>query len=372
MDYSACKIGYVVADLKRVGPTNQTLNIIRYSGAIRNCVVITLFDEPADTRIQDYRDLGISVVCLHLTRKNILIKGVPALARILKDLKVDLVHSWGTFADITSYYTCKKTAIPHMITLRNFPVEEMTTRMNYLLGILVAKFDLHILKNCKHVVCCSKSIKKKMEDAYHWSHLHSIQNGVDVNTFRQQNRQLIRTELGVTENELIFIATGSMIPRKHIPETIDAFLASKTNFPKKLWLLGDGNLLEQYKKEYAQNPDIVFWGKQSDVSRYLSAADVFISSSESEGMPNAVLEALACNLPVYLSDIPQHMEVFDFIPGCGKYYPLGNSDKLAALINETNIAEIAEMQKKAGYLFNSPFTMKNMGLKYAEYYKTIM
>ena len=102
------KIAYVVADLKRVGPTNQTLNIIRFSGAIKNCIVFTLFDESEDTLINEYYNHGIKVVCLHLSRKTALFTGVSLLSQKLKEYEVDFVHSWGTFADIISHYTCKK------------------------------------------------------------------------------------------------------------------------------------------------------------------------------------------------------------------------------------------------------------------------
>ena len=98
-----CRISYVVADLKRIGPTNQTLNIIRYTGAIDNCVVISLFEESEDTQIEDYLNLGIKVVCLHLSRKNVLFKGAKVLVTVLREECVELVHSWGTFADIVTY-----------------------------------------------------------------------------------------------------------------------------------------------------------------------------------------------------------------------------------------------------------------------------
>ena len=48
------KIAYVLSDLKMVGPTNQTFNIINNSKYKNECVVITLFDEPNDTMIEKY------------------------------------------------------------------------------------------------------------------------------------------------------------------------------------------------------------------------------------------------------------------------------------------------------------------------------
>ena len=371
MNHDNCKIGYVVADLKRIGPTNQTLNIIRYSGAIQNCVVITLFKESDDTQIKEYLDLGIKVECLHLSRKSVFFNGASKLCQKLKDLKIDIVHSWGTFADITAHYACKKLDMMHIITLRCFPIEDMTTRMNYVVGRVLAEFDLHILKNSKHVVACSNSIKQKMESTYSWAKLDAIQNGVDFNKFQKRDKSDVRKGLGINKDTIVFISMGSMIPRKRIEETADAFIAAKKDYPAVLWFLGDGMLLADMKKKYSNYADIIFWGKQSDVVSYLSAADIFVSSSESEGMPNAVLEAIACGLPVFLSDIPQHLEVFDSISGCGKAYELGNINGLTELIELLTGDEILRMHEATQKLSTSDFTMEKMGKKYAVYYDSI-
>ena len=252
MNYAKHKVIYVVGDLKQIGPTNQTLNIIRFSESIRNCLVITLFEESEDTQINDYIGYGIKVECLHLSRKMALVIGVKRLREKLRECNGSIIHSWGTIADILTHYACKKLSVKHVITLRNFPIEEMTTRMNKNVGLAVAKFDLHILKNCKHVITCSKSIKMKMENSYHWKHLTSIQNGVDFTKFHRENRESARRELGV-KDEIVFIATGSMIPRKRIDETADSFILAKKHVPMQLWFLGDGNLLDQMKKKYSSH-----------------------------------------------------------------------------------------------------------------------
>ena len=365
------KIAYVVADLKRVGPTNQTLNIIRFSGAIKNCIVFTLFDEGEDTLINEYFNHGIKVICLHLSRKTALFTGVTVLSQKLKEYKVDFVHSWGTFADIISHYTCKKLGMKHVITLRNFPVEDMTTRMPYILGYFLALFDLHILKETRYVICCSKSIKKKMEESYGWTHLHSIQNGVDFTKFEALNRFLARQSLNVNNDDFIIISTGSIIPRKRIDETIEAFSTATLRKNTTLWLLGEGNLFDELKKKYKENKNIFFLGKKENVVEYLSAADIFVSSSESEGMPNAVLEAISCNLPVILSDIPQHLEVLEEVTNCGMVYELGNKKQLAETFSGLTDERIMEMKRNTANLKNSNFTMENMGKKYEQFYRKI-
>lgn len=372
MDYSKHKIVYVVADLKRIGPTNQTLNIIRYSGAIQNCVVISLFEESEDTQIQDYIDCGIEVVCLKLSRKTALLSGANKLCTTLEDLKPSVVHSWGTFGDILTYYASKRMNVQHMVTLRNFPVEEMTTRMNYVLGMGVAHLDLHVLKHCKHVVACSYAIKNKMEATYGWKHIDCIQNGVDFNRFHSFDKGEMRKKLGFARDDLIFIATGSIIPRKRIDETAESFIRAGFAPNIKLIFLGDGNLLPGLREKYKDHQNIFFLGKKQNVAEYLSAADVFVSSSESEGMPNAVLEALACNLPVLLSDIPQHIEVLETVGECGVSYPLGNVLALCDTFRSMSEENKEKYNTNAQRIRESKLTMESMGSLYMDYYAKVI
>lgn len=366
------KIAYVVANLKQIGPTNQTLNIIKYSGSISNCIVITLFNETKDSMIQEYKKNNINVLCLNLNKKNVFLKGIFKLRKCLLDNNIKLVHSWGTIADIISYYSCKNIKLKHIITLRNFPVEEMTSRMNKYLGLAVANINLYILKKCKYVIACSKSIEMKMKDTYDWKHIKSIQNGVDCKKFNPRNKSEIREELKINQRDTIYISAGSFIPRKRIEETIQAFIRSKDIGFKQLWFIGEGVLFKSISEKYKDYPMIRFWGKQKDVSYFLSAADIFVSSSESEGLPNAVIESIACGLPVFLSDIPQHMEILNELPLCGYSYRLGEIKELQMLFENVDYNQILQMKSYCSMIKDSNLTAENMGRKYEQYYESIL
>ena len=366
------KIAYVVANLKQIGPTNQTLNIIMHSGMKDKCIVITLFKETEDTLIEEYIKNNINVICLNLNRKTFFLSGIKKLNIYLKRNNITVVHSWGTIADMVSYYSCKKLKLKHIITLRNFPVEDLTTRMNKFLGLIIAKLNLYILGKSKYVVACSNSIKKKMQDTYNYNHIMSIQNGVDLDKYSSLNKQQVRNELSIASDETIYISTGSFIPRKRIEETIKAFINLKDLKKKQLWFIGEGILFEKIKEKYSDYPEIKFLGKQKNVTYFLSASDVFVSSSESEGLPNAVLEAIACDTPVFLSDIPQHKEILKELDKCGEEYTLGNINELKQLFENITDKEIEEMSINCSSIKKSNLTMEMMGKKYGEYYESIL
>lgn len=103
----------------------------------------------------------------------------------------------------------------------------------------------------------------------------------------------------------------------------------------------------------------------------MSASDIYISSSKSEGLPNGVLEAMACGLPLLLSDIPQHMEIFSINASIGYSYQLGNikdlSNKIDLILN-SNLIEMGESSYKT---LQENLTAEIMSKNYQKLYKQL-
>ncbi len=360
------KIMYVVSDLKRVGPSNQTLNIIKNLPIKNECIVITLFKEPKDSMIEEYIKNNIEIKCLNLNRFTFVFRGKKFLHENILNLKVKIVHSYGIKPD----YICKKsisnTNATHVITLRNFPKEDIFSRMNLFSAILAYKVHKKVLLNTKYVVACSNSIKEKMKLEYKKDNIVAIQNGVDTEKFTKvdlNTKNSLRKKYNFNLNQKIFISTSSFIPRKRIEETIEAFLNSNVK-NKILLLLGTGSEYQRIYNKYSKNKDVVFVGKTDKVCEYLQLADIFVSSSESEGLPNGVIEAISTGLPVILSDIPQHKEILNEVNNCGVCYELGNTNNLKSKMEE-NYSFEPDITK-------SNLTMNNMSKKYYDYYMKIL
>lgn len=371
MVMSLKKICFLLADLRNVGPTRQTLNIIKYSGAKDSCVVLTLFEEPTESLVGLYYENNIKVECLHLSRKTFVVNAVNRIAKFCEKEKIEIIHSYGVKPDVVAYLTAKKKGIKHIITLRNFPVEDLSGRMNPWIGKFIAHIHLYVLKRCKYLIACSETIARKMRNSYGVD-IRAIQNGVDTELFQAQGNVLRKDLLKQYQIEgikKIFICTNSFIPRKHNGEIAEAFVGAKLQNALLLFL-GNGPLLDELKKKYKVFSNILFIGKQKDVSAYLRSADVFVSASDSEGLPNAVIESLACGCPVVLSDISQHREILDEVPDCGRLFPLHDVDSLSlimqkCLLDQINFSDVALSVNK------SPFTMKRMGLSYKLYYEGV-
>lgn len=361
-------IGYLISDLKRVGPTNQTLNIIKYSAYKKKSIVITLFDEENDSMIEDYEKEKIEIVCLKLNKLNYMKKGKNKLKKIINKYNLKILHSYGIRSDRLAQQVAKKENIKHIITLRNYPKEDILSRMNFFAGHFALTLHLSVLKKCKNVICCSKTIYNKMKKKYPNLNFIYIQNGVDIEKFKINESQMLINNLCLKDNEVIFISTGSFIKRKRIQETIDLFnlIPEKS---KKLLLIGNGPMFDEIYLKNKDNKNIIFVGKVSNVQDYLNISNYFISTSESEGLPNGVLEAIACGNPVILSNIPQHIEILNHLDKVGYMYTLGDVNDIINKYVFYSANDYNLMKNNTQSIKQSDFTMKNMSKKYCEYYK---
>jgi len=101
-----------------------------------------------------------------------------------------------------------------------------------------------------------------------------------------------------------FISVGLFRQEKNHNLLIDAF-SKIVHLPVRLVLLGKGNMEETIKNKVRTmnlETQIIFLGFDSNPFKYLAKSDCFILSSDFEGLPNCILEAMACSIPVISTD----------------------------------------------------------------------
>ena len=176
------------------------------------------------------------------------------------------------------------------------------------------------------------------------------------------NKKAIRRNLGLPCDANIIIYTGQFIKRKNVDFALEAFsYGFNDNDGLFFVLLGDGPELNRLKTRYSSFDNIQFVGQKTNVQEYLHASDVFLSASKSEGLPNSVLEAISCGLPVLLSDIPQHKEILDGGGKCGYSFPLDDCRHLAhlmkKLISNDDIDALSKAARKTAECYFSSMAM---------------
>ena len=128
-------------------------------------------------------------------------------------------------------------------------------------------------------------------------------NGFDSRKFYPMDKAEAKKELGFPKDKFIIVFTGAFTQRKGI-DKLNSALKNCDNVYSIF--LGDGELRPDCE-------NILFCGKVSNdrVVLYLNAADVFILPTKGEGCCNAIIEALACGLPIISSDLAFNDDVLN-------------------------------------------------------------
>lgn len=159
----------------------------------------------------------------------------------------------------------------------------------------------------KAVICISQMVRDDIRRyfAVPEEKLHVIYNAVDPHEFNpgvRSHRAAIRTRLGCADGDVVFVLVGSGYARKGVPVALRAL----ARLPKRARLIVVGRdkhpaRYEAMARQAGVRDRVAFAGPQHDPRPYLGAADAFTLPTLYDPLSNAVLEALACGLPVVTS-----------------------------------------------------------------------
>jgi glycosyltransferase involved in cell wall biosynthesis len=136
-----------------------------------------------------------------------------------------------------------------------------------------------------------------------------LPNGVDVDRFKPVPRDEARSDLCLNPSAKLIISVGAFLPFKGQEYLIRAFAEVQKSTPdSRLILLGDGpdrKHLKGVARDLNIRDKVQFegWVPFERMPLYLSASDLFVHPSTSEGFPNVVLEAMASGLPIVMANI---------------------------------------------------------------------
>lgn len=132
--------------------------------------------------------------------------------------------------------------------------------------------------------------------------VHYVANGVRVPTKTIECVRRMRQSLGIAADVFAFFFVGRLVPLKDLGTLLDAFAALPPEMlgRSRLFLVGEGSeraQLEARRDALELGDRVQFLGARNDVSEVLMAADAFVMSSISEGLPMVLLEAMAAGVP---------------------------------------------------------------------------
>lgn len=158
-------------------------------------------------------------------------------------------------------------------------------------------------KSVKRIICVSDCIKEITAPSIRNSEvLTTVHSGIDVNKFGHQNTGKLRSEYGIAEDVLLIGNIAALAPHKDyhtFVETVVRLNASGIN--AKYLIIGEGDersAIEHQLDETGLTDRVVMTGFRKDIPEILPELDVFLITSETEGLGTSILDAMACRVPV--------------------------------------------------------------------------
>lgn len=182
------------------------------------------------------------------------------------------------------------------------------------------------------VTAVSKSLVKQTRELITTKKdIETIYNFVDEREYHKKDGGNLMELLGIKENEKVIIHVSNFRKVKHVPDVVKSFELIHKEIPAKLLLVGDGpekHPVMEYVKGKPIEKDVLFLGKQENVSELYAISDLMLLLSEKESFGLVLLEAMACEVPCIGTAVGGIPEVI--VPGENGYLvPLGDIEKVA-------------------------------------------
>jgi glycosyltransferase involved in cell wall biosynthesis len=206
-----------------------------------------------------------------------------------------------------------------------------------------------------------------------------VHDGIDTTIFKKKEDTNCRQKLGISKDAVVITFVGRLIYAKGVQNLISAFPKIKdTTLEIKLLIVGDGPYranLENLAYQTDCAGSILFLGQrnQDEVIDVLSATDIFVNPSYSEGLGISVMEAASIGLPIIATDVGGTREIIEdgktgFLIKAGDAEQLEH--KLLGLLTNTDLRE--ELGRNARIFVKQKFDWDKIAEKYIELYSTLI
>jgi glycosyltransferase involved in cell wall biosynthesis len=228
----------------------------------------------------------------------------PALRRIVRDRRIDVVHAHEYKTDLLAWLLAKRERVVPLATAHGWTGHSWKERRIYYPG------DKRVLARYPKVIAVSSEIKRTLVAAgARPERVEVVLNAIDVDRFRRRPdaEGASRGHYGLAPGDTVIGAVGRLEPQKRFDLLIEAIGALAPQHPSlRLLIAGDGSLREALDAQIARaglGGRVRLIGHEPDIMRFHHALDLFVQSSDYEGTPNVVLEAMALGTPVVATDV---------------------------------------------------------------------
>jgi glycosyltransferase involved in cell wall biosynthesis len=270
-----------------------------------------------------------------------------------------LVLTQSVDAQVIGQAIARRAGAAHVTIEQGGPGIHTSRRRMILIGLVAPRVD--------RVICVSRSqVPELRRLGYRTASIRVVPNGSaePVTTRRPEET---RRELGLQQADCVALLVASLRPEKRPDVFLEAVRRATTVEPCIRGLVaGGGPLLDEIRRSASVNGDVAVLGERSDVADLMACADIVCLSSDVEGIPLAVVEAMALGRPVVATDVGGLRELVD-PPRTGVLVPPNDPASFsAAIVDLARAPEAREaMGASAHDRFRANFTAELMVDRYA-------
>jgi glycosyltransferase involved in cell wall biosynthesis len=233
------------------------------------------------------------------------------MAQLRAEFQYDIVHANHLFPiGYSAQQVANELSVPVVIGARGSDVHT-----NPRLNRTVARLTRKAIRE-GNVYAVSRGLASLVQELGPARAVPVVYNGVDTTVFHPlPQKDLLRERLGLPTQGVGIAIVSRLVREKGLFELLQAFASVRTACPTAwLAIIGDGPAEPAIRTMVAQErleTAVFLSGRRphTEVVEWLNAADVFTLPSYNEGLPNVVLEAMACGLPVIATDVGGVSEV---------------------------------------------------------------
>lgn len=265
----------------------------------------------SDSPVQPfYRELGCQVYTIGCTRSPFhpgSIAAVRQLRTLIKRERYDIVHCHTPVAAFCTRLACINLPCKVIYTAHGFHFYKGAPFKNWLLFYPAEKLCAHftdvlITINKEDYALAQRKLRAKQV-------LYVPGVGIDLDAFAPSQTEISRQKLGIPENHHVLLSVGELSHRKNH----EILIRAAANIPNTTVLIVGSGTLEPILKSLSQELacDVRFLGYRKDIAALCRACDLFVLPSFQEGLPVALMEAMACAKAVSCSAIRGNVDLVD-------------------------------------------------------------
>ena len=241
---------------------------------------------------------------------------------------------------------------------------------------LTEYFDKRVLRRFDHVVAVSDEIAEDLyRSGVHGTKVSRIDNGIRAPAADPAARTEIRAEFALAPQERLIVQIGRLARSKRTDLLLEAVAGLQKALAVRVLLVGEGEqkeALQERARALGITERVTFCGYRSDVHRILAASDLLALTSNKEGLPIILLEAMAMGCPIVSSAVGAIPSVLSD----GNSAWIFPSEDLHALRYALEAAlnspsDAKQRAQQAQSIFEARFSREVMGQRYLNIYEQV-